>query len=229
MLGLIDAETLAGPSAYIWARGHRVLQGNRLGPDDAAHIAVLLGWMQPPPDALIADLGCGFGEPARLMREFRPDLRFLLVNHSREQLERVTAVPGMTPVLSDMHQTPIEDASVDGCTFLYSFCHSEPDAALREAARITRPGGFLFVYDYARRAGDNDRFERVLRARAYKTLEVGRMARRAGWGMEFDEPTGGDDALFRSLFDDQHEYDALFRDLAPHVWRFVRADDAEPA
>jgi hypothetical protein len=70
--GLLDAAALELPSEEAWARGIRILQGNRLGDTDAAHVAALLALMALPEGALIADIGCGFGEVARLMRGQRP-------------------------------------------------------------------------------------------------------------------------------------------------------------
>lgn len=208
-----------------WDAGLRLLQGRRLGATDEVHVAELMGMMRPPEGASIADLGCGFGEVARIAHRLWPDLEFVLVNRSARQMER--APSRFRRIIADAQALPLADASVDGAMLLYSLCHMDPAAALAEAARITRPGGFLFVFDFERLAGGNDAAERVLMSRFHTRAELRATAEAAGWRTERPEgwmfDPGGDDALFRSLFPDASAYEAIFRDLRPLAWRAVRA------
>lgn len=215
----LDAA-LDAASDPAWDAGLRVLQGNRLGATDEAHVAELVGLMQPPEGALIADLGCGFGEVARIAHRLWPDLEFVLVNRSARQMER--APLRFRRVIADAQALPLADAAVDGAMLLYSLCHMDPAAALAEAARITRPGGFLFVFDFERLAGDNAAAERVLMSRFHPRADLRATAEAVGWRTDRMFDPGGDDAVFRSLFPDAGAYEAIFRDLRPLAWRAVR-------
>lgn len=208
-------------SAEAWERGLRVLQGFRLGPTDAAHISALLRYMAPKPRTLWADIGCGFGEAARLMHAERPDLRFVCINNNALQLSH--APPEFTHVLGDMHGLPLPDASVDGCMFLYSLCHAASFySVLAEAARITRPGGELFVFDYERLSGDNALFTERLCAWAQGFDVTLDDARVAGWDIIRHDNPDGDDAVFRVAYANDVEYELIFKELVPTVWKARR-------
>ena len=209
-------------SPSFWNAGLRVLQGARFAESDDAHIAVLLEYMNPPSDAVIADIGCGFGEVARIMTAQRPDLNFVLINSSASQLARA---PGNFRIFKcDMHNIPVQSASVDGAMFCYSLCHGDIGPALIEAARITKPGGFLFVYDYVRANGDNALTEAHLFARFYKFAEILTESRLTGWELTMFACPPANDALFRDAMGDSALYDAIFDDLTPAVWKMVKRD-----
>jgi len=201
-------------------RGIKILQGYRLAPTDAAHVDALLAFMAPPHGTTWADIGCGFGEVARLMYRRRPDLRFVLVNNNAFQLSH--APEAFPVVLADMHDIPLDDASVDGCMFLYSLCHADHVRALGEAARITRPGGSLFVFDYDRAGGDNDLMRSRLYAEAWPLWRTRMHAAAAGWKITDVDMPEGDDTLFRELFETAEEYDGIFAHLEPVLWKAVR-------
>jgi len=69
-------------TAAILSRGVRVFQGAHLAPTEAGHVSALLRLMAPPTGSLIADIGCGIGEVARLMKQ--------------DQQERATIIVGPT-------------------------------------------------------------------------------------------------------------------------------------
>ena len=210
---MIDQAQLSAASKMCLDRGVRVLQGFRFADTDEAHVSCLLAYMAPPAGAVVADIGCGFGEVARLMQAERPDLDFILINDNEWQLSRC---PARFPrVLADMHALPIADASVDVAMFCYALCHADAEAALAEAARVTRPGGELFVFDYARVRGSNELMEARLFARAFPELPLAA----TGWDLTAMEWPQGSDALFRDLYGDDEEYDAIFADLVPTVWK----------
>lgn len=217
----LDAR-LDAVSDVAWESGLRVLQGHRLGTTDELHVGELLRLMAPPMGAVVADLGCGFGEVARLMRMARPDLAFVLVNRNAKQLARVSYDVGLSTVLADVHDLPLGDGFCDGAMLLYALCHLDAPRALAEAARIVRPGGFLFVFDYERLGGDDALMSRVLCARAHSNRTMQAWAREAGWRWAGQHSPSGDDATFRALFSDGAEYDAIFNHLRPVVWRFTR-------
>ena len=203
-----------------WNAGIRVLQGARLAGDDAGHIAALLDYMAPTHGSVIADIGCGFGEVARVMKVQRPDLDFVLINSSVAQL--AYAADEFRQIECDMHAIPMDAGSVDGAMFCYSLCHGDMEPALTEAFRITKPGGFLFVYDYVRESGDNELAEKHLFARFHRLSEILSVSRLAGWELTvFARPPTNDD-LFREVTGDDALYDAIFDHLTPAVWKMVR-------
>jgi ubiquinone/menaquinone biosynthesis C-methylase UbiE len=218
---MIPQDDLIRASRTCLEAGVRILQGFRLGGDDRAHVAALLEFMAPEDGTLWADIGCGFGAVADLMQEMRPDLGFVLINNNAFQLERA---PGRFVRLNaDMCAIPLPDGFVDGCMFLYALCHAEGfGAALQEAARITRPGGSLFVFDYERLTGDNRLMVRRLYAYALPFAQIRSIAKASGWDVTMHTNPPGSDAVFRRLCDDEAEYEQIFNDLRPVVWKAVK-------
>lgn len=214
--------TIEAISPSFWEVGLRVLQGARFAESDDAHISALLAYMNPPFDAVIADIGCGFGEVARIMTVQRPDLDFVLINSSASQLAR--APDNFRRFNCDMHNIPMQPASVDGAMFCYSLCHGDIGSALIEAARVTKPGGFLFVYDYVRTNGDNALTEAHLFARFYGFSDILTESRLSGWELTMFACPSANDALFRDAMGDNALYNAIFDDLTPAVWKMVKRD-----
>ena len=218
---MIPYDALVDASRACLDAGVRILQGYRLADSDRAHVAELVDYMDPGYGTLWADIGCGFGEVANLMSRQRPDLGFVLLNNNDFQL---TVAPNRFLQLhADMHDIPLPPSSVDGCMFLYSLCHAEVfGVALGEAARITRPGGHLFVFDYERVAGDDALLKDRLCARALPWGRLCNIAMTAEWDIVMHVNPCGDDALFRRLYGNDCEYDEIFRDLLPVIWKAVR-------
>ena len=215
---MIPPDEMNAASLACLQRGVKILQGFRLADTDEAHIAALLAFMDPPHRSSWLDIGCGFGEPARLMQQQRPDLRFELVNNNRFQLSRVPSE--MSAWHADMHDLPFLNATFDGAMFLYSLCHSEGlISALREAARVVRRDGRLFVFDYVRLAGDNTLAKLHLGANFFTPDDLADLLWNAGWiANGITLPKTGSDAVFRSLFGDGTQvelYNRIFSELAP--------------
>ncbi|RAI55921.1 class I SAM-dependent methyltransferase [Roseicella frigidaeris] len=206
----------------VWEEGLRVLQGTKLAPTEAEHVSILLRLMAPPLGSVILDAGCGFGEVARLMRAERPDLAFVLLNRNGTQLRRAPRGSGFTSIQADMGAVPLADGSVGGAMFLYALCHVDPLAALSEAARVVRPGGFCFIFDFVRTGGDNALMERHLHARAHSAGDFMAACEAAGWHDVRAAPAPGDDGTFRALFADQALFDAIFAEVRPVLWRLTK-------
>jgi len=206
----LPPDVLDTASRIVWDGGIRMLQAARLGRTDLQHIASLLGRFDPPQNARIVDLGCGFGEPARLMHQIRQDLRFVLVNNNAWQLDK--APQDFDHHLADMHEMPLQDASMDAAMALYSLCHSNLAGALSEAARVVRPGGKLLVYDYHRRQGDNRLMDEVFHACAWGETEWQYCLRRTGWKTSHREKVIPVSDRFRELME-PNLYHAIFDDL----------------
>lgn len=197
----------------------RVLRSHRLAGTDEGHATALLALMAPPPGALVADLGCGCADVARLMRSTRPDLSFLLVSRNRSQFQHLPMGEAYRQVRSGLQRLALPSCIVDGCMALGTLCQVGMPLALLEAARITRPGGFLLVHDFERLDGDNAGLERLFSARVWPRADFADMAARAGWvpGQPVAVPAG---AVAWAPDDAAHA--GALAGLVPVVWRLVR-------
>lgn len=118
-----------------------------------------------PPGSLVLDLACGTGDLGRLAR--RHGYRAVGADLSWGMLAHHHA--GLPAVQAEATAIPLADAAVDGvvCGFaLRNF--TDLDGSLREAARVTRPGGRIAVLEVASptsgplRLGHRLWFERVV-------------------------------------------------------------------
>jgi SAM-dependent methyltransferase len=212
-----DAATLA-----LYAEGYRQFQTHFWAADPAEHAARLLDWMQPPVGALVVDMGCGVGEVARLMREARPDLSFVLVDISRVKLERCPLGSGFYRLLADGHDTRLPGGEADVVMFNSALINMDAGPALAEAARLVKPGGMVFVNELVRLTGDNRRFEEVLGARAPTESELRHHGMAAGlFCSRGPLVMPAIDLDFRSRLMSIGEV-ALLDEVQPQVWRFIR-------
>ncbi len=104
------------------------------------------------PPLTIADLGAGDGGSALLLAQNA--IRVIAVDSSEKMLDvgrdkaLHAAASNVEFRLGEMEEVPIDDASVDLAFFSQSLHHAaHPERALREAARILRPGGRIVVLD----------------------------------------------------------------------------------
>jgi Methyltransferase domain len=217
-------------SRYLLGRGITVLQGNRFGDTEEAHVNRLATYMALNGEKEVADMGCGFGAvPWFLSKQLLPHAHFWLINRNRFQLGHCPLGPAFTRRLEDMCETSIPGHSVDLVMFNYSLCHVEQLAALKEAARIARPGarhgeqaGKLFVYDYERVSGDNALTEKILRATFLSDQAFRVLCDTTGWQGVETFRVDGDDTLFREAVNDDALYDSMFDHLRPVIWRAHR-------
>ncbi len=107
------------------------------------------------PRQVIADLGAGEGTFSQLLA--RRAGRVIAVDSSPEMIAfaaRAAKESGFTNMdflLGDIESPPLPDASVDLAFFSQSLHHAQqPARAVKEAWRITRPGGRIVVLDLLR-------------------------------------------------------------------------------
>ena len=109
----------------------------RSHPGGEAHTRRMLELAALPPGARVLDLGAGAGESVRLLRELGYDAR---------GLDREPRSPLVEE--GDLLHAPWPDGSFDAvlsqCAF---FVSGDVPGALREAARLLRPGGRLLLSD----------------------------------------------------------------------------------
>lgn len=106
-------------------------------------------------DATVLDVGCGTGEFERLARERFGDAELIGVDVTPEMVaiarEKCRAMSGVAFFLAEAEGLPVASASVDAvvsCSMLHHV--PEPEALLRECARVLRPQGELVIVDWCR-------------------------------------------------------------------------------
>jgi ubiquinone/menaquinone biosynthesis C-methylase UbiE len=125
-----------------WDRVRAELYGRRL------ELHALLGLLDDR--WVIGDLGCGTGQVSETLAPFVQ--RVIAVDESLEMLrsagERLRSVRGAEVRPGALEALPIRTGELDAAViFLVLHYVAEPVEALREAARVLRPGGRLLIVD----------------------------------------------------------------------------------
>jgi SAM-dependent methyltransferase len=201
-------------------RGHSILQSHKLGATDQEHVEALLDYFDPPQGAKVLDVGCGVGAVANLMKWLRPDLRFTLLNISKEQLSMAFMDTCHARVCADMHDLPFAAGSFDAVTYCYSLGHGLLDKCIGEAARVLRPGGVLFIYDLASR--DPDYLIDHLGYRPHGYQEVTEAGERHGLSLNLSRSPAGHTDHFIRLIGVEAFYELGFDRAWPMIYRFTK-------
>ncbi len=137
-----DSQSFFGRVAEKWDGYRNELFGS--GFTGAALLSLL------PPDLVIADLGCGTGNAAELLA---PHARQVIaVDQSRPMLQaaqrRLRAATNVAFVEAAIESLPLPSGSVDAAVAILVLHHvDQPELALREVARVLRPGGMAVIVD----------------------------------------------------------------------------------
>lgn len=123
--------------------------------DQAAGLRALVPLI--PPGLTVADIGTGTGGMLPLLSEFAE--KIVAVDISQEMLRRAKArakalsLENVDFIKADLRDLPLDDESVDAAFATLVLHHApHPGAAVKEMARILRPGRVLVVVDlYAHR------------------------------------------------------------------------------
>jgi ubiquinone/menaquinone biosynthesis C-methylase UbiE len=110
----------------------------------------------------ILELGCGRAKNTRAIAEAGCGRSLLALEVDQAQHEinlRVRDLPNVTFAIGGAEQIPVEDASHD-VVFLFKSLHHVPVAnmpdAMREIARVLRPGGYAYIAEPLFRGSFND-------------------------------------------------------------------------
>ncbi|MFO0955899.1 MAG: methyltransferase domain-containing protein [Isosphaeraceae bacterium] len=105
------------------------------------------------PGRRLLDVGCGLGDDAAAMAALvAPGGSVVGIDGSRAMIEAARArhgsLAGLTFEVADAAALPFDDASFDACRIDRVLQHiADPAPAVREMARVLRPGGLLVAYD----------------------------------------------------------------------------------
>ncbi|HET8657096.1 MAG TPA: class I SAM-dependent methyltransferase [Longimicrobiaceae bacterium] len=148
-----------------------------------------LAALEPPPAARLLDAGCGTGLLLERAGQRWPTLRLWGADASLEMLgvarERLPRVPLLA---ADVRLLPFPDSAFDVVVSTSSLHHwAEPEAGLRELARVTAAGGELLLSDWCTDRLPMRLFSHALRCvdashrRAYRSGALRRMVEAAGY------------------------------------------------
>lgn len=99
-----------------------------------------------PKNGTLLEIGAGMGELWRQPDHDLAGLDLVLTDFSPAMCDELRKVPGAVVKQCDAHRLPFDDASFDTVVANHMLYHlDDPDAALREFARVLRPGGRAFI------------------------------------------------------------------------------------
>ena len=141
-------------SAGQWDRLRDELFGDRF------HLAALAALMDRC--WVVGDLGCGTGQLTAAMAPFVATV--IAVDASSAMLQaarkRLQAFENIDLRRGELEALPIDDGRLDAATLMLVLHHlPEPAAALREAARVLKPGGRILVADMLPHERENYRHQ----------------------------------------------------------------------
>src|SRR5437588_818929 len=119
-------------------------------------VSQLCGIMQLPQSTVsrhlkaLLDAGCGTGQVSAAIAPFvrhvvAVDASAAMLKAAKKRLQRFDNIDLRR---GDLEELPIDDARLDAATLMMVLHHvPEPERALREVARVLKPGGALLVVD----------------------------------------------------------------------------------
>jgi ubiquinone/menaquinone biosynthesis C-methylase UbiE len=110
------------------------------------HVKLVLEHIGDASGKRIADIGCGKGRFARIVKERWPDARVVAVDLAEAMLAHVPA--DIERVAASMTSLPVASDAVDAAYATESLEHAvDIPAAVAELARIVKPGGRIVIID----------------------------------------------------------------------------------
>ena len=110
------------------------------------HVKLVLAHLGDLDGKRVADIGCGKGRFARILRERYPTASVHALDLAEAMLARVPA--GIHRCAATMTALPLADRSCDGAYAIESLEHAvDIPAAVAELCRIVKPGGRIVIID----------------------------------------------------------------------------------
>jgi SAM-dependent methyltransferase len=160
-------------TAYDWAVEHErvaaVLGRLIWGTDTSAFYRDITRLSELPAATRVLDIPCGGGvafrglHPEQELDYVAADLSPVMLRRARAEADRL-GIHWIEFVEADVEALPIEDRSFELCiTYTGLHCFPDPPAAVREMARVLKPGGELRGTSVVKRAGiRQDAFVRLM-------------------------------------------------------------------
>lgn len=117
---MYDDDVLTGEMTRQVVKNYGDILQFHIGNSADVHIDWLLSVFDIPENATVCDVGCGVGGVAWRMAEKRPDIKWILLNRSQEQLDMCPDIG--EKICSDMHTLP-ED--IDVVMINYALGHAD--------------------------------------------------------------------------------------------------------
>jgi ArsR family transcriptional regulator len=137
-----EAETFFAGAAGEWDRLRSELYGPHFS--DAATLALL------PPDAIVADLGCGTGQLIDRLAPFVAKVIGIDISPAmlKAATRRLSNHKNIDLRRGDLAAIPVDDESVDAALLILALTYiPDPAAALLEMSRIMKPHGRAVIID----------------------------------------------------------------------------------
>lgn len=128
------------------AAGFQFFHATRLAPNEQVHAALLFGAFGEVRGKRIADFGCGTGSAGTWVLS-RGATAYVGVNIDPLQVE-ATQPQNLDIRCEDMCKTSLEDNTCDIALFMESLGYVDHREALREACRVLKSGGEIWIKDF---------------------------------------------------------------------------------
>jgi ubiquinone/menaquinone biosynthesis C-methylase UbiE len=110
------------------------------------HVKIVLEHLGDLNGKRVADVGCGKGRFARIVKERNPGATVVALDLAEAMLRGIP--PNIEPVAASMTALPLATEAFDGAYATESLEHAvDVPAAVAELARIVKPGGRIVIID----------------------------------------------------------------------------------
>ena len=142
---MIDEDSLTQATKMAQKMGLNVFNIFQVDPREDAHCEVLIQTLEIPSGSFVLDVGSGVGFFAKKLLDSDTTLKVACLNSNAYQLSQTPK--GCDQMLADMHSIPVEEGQYDVLVCSYTIGFSDIEAFLKEAARVLKVGGVMWVYD----------------------------------------------------------------------------------